>query len=141
MAKKLQHYENDAIEVTFEPALCIHSARCLQGQPAVFDVRRRKWIEVDAGTAEEIARTIERCPSGALQYHRKDGKPDEYPDVPAYAVPQTNGPVMLRGDLEILDSEGGVLAKGTRFAICRCGASANKPFCDNSHRASGFEAP
>lgn len=141
MARKVQNYENDAIHVTFEPALCIHSARCLQGLPLVFDVNRRKWIDVDAGSAAEIAKTIERCPSGALQYARKDGGPAELPDVPTYAVPQANGPVMVRGDLEILDAVGGVLASGTRFALCRCGASANKPFCDNSHRASGFQAP
>jgi uncharacterized Fe-S cluster protein YjdI len=141
VAKRIQTYENGAIEVTFDPNLCIHSARCLQGLPDVFDVRRRKWIEVDAGSADAIAQTIQRCPSGALQYVRKDGGAAELPDVPAYAVPQPNASVFVRGDLEILHDTGEIIASGPRFALCRCGESANKPFCDNTHRAIGFQAP
>ena len=141
MPRRIQTYENHEILLTFDPNLCIHTARCLQHMPEVFDVRRRKWIDVDAGAVDDVAKAVERCPSGALQYTRKDGGTAELPDVPAYAVPTANGPVMIRGDLEILDTVGGVLAKGTRFALGRCGASANKPFCDNSHRATGFQAP
>jgi CDGSH-type Zn-finger protein len=55
--------------------------------------------------------------------------------------PVPDGPLYVRGELEILDAEGGVVASGTRFALCRCGQSANKPFCDNAHRAAGFRAP
>ncbi len=141
MKKKIQQYENHDILVTFDPNLCIHAARCLQHLPAVFDVSRRKWIDVDAGSASDIVKAVERCPSGALHHARKDGRDVELADVPAYAVPSANGPVMIRGDLQILDAEGGVIASGTRFALCRCGASENKPFCDNSHRATGFQAP
>jgi uncharacterized Fe-S cluster protein YjdI len=138
--RKVQRYENEAIEVTFDPNLCIHSARCLQGLPAVFDVRRRKWIELGGADANEVAATIARCPSGALAYRRKDGGPSEAPGE-GKVSPVPDGPLYVRGDLEVLDAEGGVIARGTRFALCRCGQSANKPFCDNSHRAAGFRAP
>jgi len=47
----------------------------------------------------------------------------------------------MRGALTIRDGEGGVIAEGTRFALCRCGESENKPFCDNTHRRTGFTAP
>ena len=62
-----QTYDSDRITVTFDPAVCTHSGRCVRGLPAVFDVTRRKWIDVSADTAEKIAAQVARCPSGALQ--------------------------------------------------------------------------
>ncbi len=52
-----------------------------------------------------------------------------------------NGPLRVEGDFEILDPEGKAfgLAGRTRVSLCRCGHSANKPFCDGSHKASGFQ--
>ncbi len=141
MARRILQYENDAISVTFDSNLCIHSARCLQHLPEVFDVRRRKWVAVDSGSAGDIAEAVALCPSGALKYQRKDGGANEAPDAPAFALPLPNGPIYVRGEIEILDAEGGVLGHGARFALCRCGGSANKPFCDNTHRGNGFSAP
>lgn len=51
-----------------------------------------------------------------------------------------NGPLLCTGEIKVVDSEGEVLYSGDDVALCRCGASANKPFCDGSHRDSGFEA-
>lgn len=72
MSKRLQTYEVPGITVTFDPNVCIHSAVCIRGLPKVFDVRRKKWIEADAATPDEVAAQIDRCPSGALQYRRDD---------------------------------------------------------------------
>jgi uncharacterized Fe-S cluster protein YjdI len=140
MARRIQHYESEQIAVTFDPNLCIHAARCIAGNPLVFDVRRRNWIDPEAGTADDIAAVIERCPSGALQYHRLDGVADEVAETETTVRPQPNGPLFLRGKLVLRDGAGAELAHGTRFALCRCGASANKPFCDNAHRAINFQA-
>lgn len=138
MARRVQEYRSDELVVTFDPNLCIHARRCVTGLPAVFDVRRRKWIEPAAAPAAEVIEVIQRCPSGALQYHRLDGASDEQPDAEGSLRPQPNGPLYVRGEITIIDAEGGVLAEGTRFALCRCGGSRNKPFCDNSHIALGF---
>ena len=70
MARALQVYESPEITVTFEPAVCIHSAVCVRGLPGVFDVRRRRWVAVEAATAEEIHAQIAKCPSGALKSYR-----------------------------------------------------------------------
>lgn len=70
MPRSLQVYESPEITVTFEPAVCIHSAVCVRGLPAVFDVRRRRWVAVEAASAEEIHAQIARCPSGALKSYR-----------------------------------------------------------------------
>ncbi len=70
MPKRLQTYATDAITVTFDPTVCVHSGDCVRGLRAVFDVRRQRWIDVRAATADEIAAQIDRCPSGALRYSR-----------------------------------------------------------------------
>ena len=51
-----------------------------------------------------------------------------------------NGPLLLSGNLTIVAASGRRAWKGTKAALCRCGASKNKPFCDGSHVDAGFEA-
>ncbi|MBP87269.1 MAG: iron-binding protein [Planctomycetaceae bacterium] len=53
-----------------------------------------------------------------------------------------NGPLLVEGSFQLLDAEGNALplaADKPDFALCRCGASANKPFCDGAHKSAGFE--
>ena len=70
MAKRLQVYETPDITVTFEPSLCIHSGNCVRGLPAVFDVRRKRWVRPEAAPADAVAAQVARCPSGALKSYR-----------------------------------------------------------------------
>ena len=51
-----------------------------------------------------------------------------------------NGPVIVKGDFSVTDGESNPYPKQQQVAICRCGASANKPFCDGAHVKAGFEA-
>jgi CDGSH-type Zn-finger protein len=53
-----------------------------------------------------------------------------------------NGSLRVEGDFEIVDMNGNVfgLAGRTRVALCRCGQSNDKPFCDSSHKHHGFES-
>ena len=51
-----------------------------------------------------------------------------------------NGPLLCTGEIRVINPEGEVLYSGDDVVLCRCGASANKPFCDGSHRESGFAA-
>jgi uncharacterized Fe-S cluster protein YjdI len=71
MPRRLQLYETDEISVSFDPNLCMHSGVCIRGLPAVFDVKRKRWIRPELATAEEVAAQIRMCPSGALQYTMK----------------------------------------------------------------------
>jgi CDGSH-type Zn-finger protein len=50
----------------------------------------------------------------------------------------TNGPLECRGEIEIVTVDGVVVAKETETWLCRCGQSANKPYCDGSHKTTGF---
>jgi uncharacterized Fe-S cluster protein YjdI len=67
MSKRLQVYETPDITVTFDPNVCTHSAVCVRGLPAVFDVSRRRWVAPEAAPAATVAAQVAKCPSGALQ--------------------------------------------------------------------------
>lgn len=140
MAKPLQVRATDAIEVTFDPNLCAHAGLCLRGLPEVFNLQARPWMQPEHATADDLAEVVRRCPSGALTYRRLDGGADETPDDGVNVRPVRNGPLYARGDLEIRDGEGNVLRRATRAALCRCGSSENKPFCDGTHVKAGFRS-
>jgi uncharacterized Fe-S cluster protein YjdI len=131
-------YAGDAIEVHWEPRLCIHMRNCVRGLPQVFDAEARPWVRVDAADADAIAAAVETCPTGALHYKRLDGGPQEQPQEPPTVDPRPNGPLFVRGRVRIVDPEGEVVREDTRVALCRCGGSGNKPFCDGTHRQIGF---
>lgn len=137
---KTKAYEGDGIVIHFEGARCIHAAECVHGLPDVFDADRRPWITPSGTPADAIARVVERCPSGALTYERTDGGPAEAVDEiePRVRV-VANGPLHVQGPCAVTDHEGRTVEVGARAALCRCGASKNKPFCDNSHLVVGFE--
>lgn len=132
-------YEGEGITVHWEPALCIHVAACIRSLPGVFDFQARPWVKADAATADEIQDAIERCPTGALAFMRTDGAPQEQPRVPTSIQARRNGPLFVEGDVEMVDGEGTIIRHATRVALCRCGQSQNKPYCDLSHRATGFK--
>ena len=66
-ASRLQTYHAPGVRVTFDPEVCIHSGVCLQTLPAVFGVRRKRWIRAEAASPTDVAAAVHKCPSGALQ--------------------------------------------------------------------------
>ena len=71
-----KEYATDEIVVSWEPHLCEHSERCWRGLPAVFDSKRRPWVDVTAASANAIEAQVARCPSRALKSHRLSPKGD-----------------------------------------------------------------
>ncbi len=136
-----KRYFGGDIDVTYDAGRCIHVAECLRRLHSVFDTNRRPWVLPDAGAADDVAATIHTCPSGALHYERHDGgKPEPIPQQNTIRLIR-NGPLYLHGDFTIVNGAGELVVHDTRASLCRCGASSNKPFCDNSHRKIGFTAP
>jgi uncharacterized Fe-S cluster protein YjdI len=134
-----REYRNDGIVVYWAPQLCIHTGNCLRARPPeVFDTGRRPWMDASAATADDIAEAVMTCPTGALTFERLDGGEQEVPESGVTVQTRTNGPLFVRGDVTITDAQGEVVRTSPRMALCRCGGSANKPFCDNTHRSIGF---
>ena len=125
------------INVTFNTLRCTHVAECLNGLPSVFDVGRRPWIAPDAADADAVAETVMACPTGALHFERLDGGVAEpTPETNTITVAE-EGPLFVRGKIELLDSSGKLILSDTRLALCRCGGT-RRAYCDGSHSTSGF---
>ncbi|MGW0215169.1 (4Fe-4S)-binding protein [Micromonospora chokoriensis] len=113
---------------TFDGRSCLHFAECLRGLPEVFDVRARPWITPDNADSAAVAEVVERCPSGALRYALRDGA-EESPPTPTVVTVVEGGPILLHGDLTLTGRD-----REARMALCACGRSSRRPFCDNACR-------
>jgi len=133
----VKEYATDEIVVEWEPRLCFHSGNCSRLLPNVFDRDRRPWVKADAASADEIEATVAQCPSGALRTRRVGAPARKLQGL--QVRPLRNGPLLLRGDVRVLDDDGNLLYEGERAALCRCGGSSNKPFCDGTHKTNGFQ--
>jgi uncharacterized Fe-S cluster protein YjdI len=136
--KLMREYATDEIVVEWEPRLCSHSQNCVRSLPQVFDDGRRPWVSVDAAGADEVEAAVALCPSGALRTRRLGAADAKQPWQAPSVRASENGPLLLSGGVRILDAEGAVLYEGEKAALCRCGGSGNKPFCDGSHKTNGF---
>jgi len=133
-------YRSRDIEVSFDLDVCIHVGECLRGDRSVFKLDRRPWVLPDQAPVDVVARVVELCPSGALQYRRLDGGPEERLGESTTMTPIKNGPLLVRGKIEVT-REDGTVETMPRATLCRCGHSLHKPFCDNEHINVGFRAP
>lgn len=131
-------YEGERADVMWNERLCIHVGECGRAQGDLFVGGRQPWCQPDLSSTDEVVEIIERCPTGALTCHRKHDGPEETAEPENTVTVSNDGPLYIRGDL-VIDGVTDDYA-GTRFraALCRCGHSKNKPFCDGSHSDAGF---
>jgi len=133
---KLEEYRGAKIVVRFDGAKCIHSRHCVLEQPGAFQANvEGPWIRPDAAPPEAAIEVAHNCPSGAITYERLDGGAQESAPAINTVKVRENGPLAFRAEVHIDDK-----AAGMRAALCRCGASKNKPYCDASHAKIGFVA-
>ena len=128
-----RHYASEEITVWYDARRCRHAAECVRGDAAVFETGRKPWIQPDLGLPEHIAEVVRRCPTGALHYRLADGVDgtpgvEEPATVPTQVTFQPNGAIWVRGDLA-LETPDGVVAE-RRAALCGCGRTRNRPYCD-----------
>lgn len=137
-----KHYTNGEITITWKPNQCIHSKLCWTGLAEVFNPRERPWIKMDAATTASIMAQVDKCPSGALSYFRNEdelGNKAPQVDVDTIVEVAANGPLLVYGNITIKNKNGEEVKKNKVTALCRCGASANKPYCDGTHVKIGFK--
>jgi CDGSH-type Zn-finger protein/uncharacterized Fe-S cluster protein YjdI len=136
MIRHTKSYRGNDIEITYDAKRCIHAGECAKGLPAVFDPNKKPWVDPGQASAAEIAKVIDRCPSGALHYKGK-GVPQEAPPAENTVVLGPDGPLIARGNIQVV-RDGRVVLEDTRVTFCRCGYSNDKPFCDNAHVKEEF---
>jgi uncharacterized Fe-S cluster protein YjdI len=132
-------YSNDEITVVWKPTACIHSKLCWKELSNVFKPAERPWIKIEAASSEKIMAQIDKCPSGALSYYR-NGEEITAEKIKAENIVEVspNGPLLVYGNIGIKHPDGTVSKKNKVTAFCRCGQSANKPYCDGTHTKAGF---
>lgn len=135
-------YTNGEVTIIWQPARCIHSKICWNkaGLPAVFNPMEKPWIKPDAADTNTITAQVDKCPSGALSWHRNDTPKTDESAVPRHRVEVLpKGPLMVFGDITVKLCDGSITTAGKSTAFCRCGASSNKPYCDGTHEKIEFE--
>lgn len=132
-------FSGKEIDVTWEGQLCIHIAECGRAQGELFVGGRQPWCQPDLVDADETINVVERCPSGALSYQAKDQSTEEKVAPENSIVVSYNGPYFVRGDISFEPTITELAGIKFRAALCRCGHSKNKPFCDNAHEDVNFK--
>ena len=135
-----KEYRNEEITITWQPDVCIHSEKCFHGLPKVFNPKNRPWVNLDDAENKVIMDQVNTCPSGALsgRYNHEENQNDSSNGTPTIEV-TPNGPILVKGSLQLKYKDKNELKEAKITAFCRCGASGNKPFCDGSHSKVGFE--
>ena len=146
----MKEYKNDHLIVHWFPELCAHPGTCLRLLPEVFSLKQRPWVNVNAAEPEKIIDAIDQCPSGALRYSLPESsKVDkqiangvgnmnfEKSIVKIRVIP--NGPLLTEGPAVVIGLDGKPMKEGSRLALCRCGLTGNRPFCDGAHSKQGWK--
>jgi thiamine pyrophosphate-dependent acetolactate synthase large subunit-like protein/CDGSH-type Zn-finger protein len=134
---QLDKYKGKEVTIHDNRGTCSHAGFCTSDLPSVWLSGTEPWIDPDGATRDEIVATVHKCPSGALLYEEKGEVQSKFHDGPEIRVSR-DGPYYVRGGIGLESAELGEGATSEHYALCRCGASRNKPFCDGSHWYAGF---
>lgn len=128
----VQVYKGKQLTISFNRSICAGAASCVHGLPTVFDSEgSENWIHPDGDEKAKVIKAINACPSGALSYSLGAQTTIDERVKPKVSIVK-NGPYNVEG-LRLEDSPMPTHCSTTKFSLCRCGHSRNKPFCDYSH--------
>ena len=136
--RKVDVYQGKNITIIDNRGICAHTGHCTNDLPHMFRMKTEPWIDPDAEENETVIKTIRKCPSGALSYSIDDKVHDSIKREPAIIVSK-DGPYFVQGGIAFEDPNGDVTESSEHYALCRCGGSKNKPFCDGSHWYNEFK--
>jgi CDGSH-type Zn-finger protein/uncharacterized Fe-S cluster protein YjdI len=139
MSEQKTKYSGKKINVDWDGRLCIHIGECGYSQGDLFVGGRDPWCKPDLASVDDVVDVVKRCPTGAITFESNDNSIVEVAETENTVNVSYQGPYFIRGDLEIEGASDDMPGVKYRAALCRCGASKNKPFCDGSHEKIGFK--
>jgi CDGSH-type Zn-finger protein len=139
-AEQAKLFDGPTMALSDVPSLCAAARFCHLYGTVWRQVRRTD----DPAVREQFVRQVGDCPSGRLvAWDKETGQPVE-PALPQSIslvqdpTKNVSGPLWVRGGIVVESADGETYEVRNRQTLCRCGASANKPFCDGSHIPAGF---
>jgi uncharacterized Fe-S cluster protein YjdI len=136
-----KEYTNGEITIVWQAEKCMHAKHCWKELPEVFNPDKRPWINPKAALSERIQKQVESCPSGALSCYWNVEK-----DIPittttssSEIIIEENEPILVHNIFQIHYKGKDIKLEKNKAALCRCGSSCNKPFCDGSHFTTHFK--
>jgi CDGSH-type Zn-finger protein len=124
----------DGAVISDDLSICTKAGFCKDRFTGVWQMLGSADPEVRA----RMARMVELCPSGRLAWADSPDAPDHEPEYEPEIAVFRNGPLFVRGGVRVVGADGEPYEVRNRQALCRCGYSQNKPFCDGSHVIVGF---
>jgi CDGSH-type Zn-finger protein len=137
-AERMRVFEGDGMEMTDDPSLCTHVGFCTNRRTHVWDLIAQTEDET---IRAQLLEMIRLCPSGRLAHRPSADARESEPELDPGVAVVRDGPLWLRGGIEVIGADGIPYERRNRVTLCRCGHSRNKPFCDGSHFDVGFRDP
>jgi CDGSH-type Zn-finger protein/truncated hemoglobin YjbI/ferredoxin len=143
-------YAGQQLTIFDNRGICQHSGFCTDRLPSVFRAGAEPFVAASGGRMDEIIRAVRNCPSGALSYAIDEVEARDQVDWHDTREPEIevtkDGPYRVTGRVPLTDADGNPVARSQgasleHYALCRCGQSQNKPFCNGMHWYVGFEDP
>lgn len=141
MAGLKKKYTKDNLTVIWQPESCIHSTECFKGLPEVFNPANKPWVNINADSVDRIKNQVDKCPSGALSYEMNHEEIKNYKTMEKTLQIDVseNGPILINGPAQIKYKGNEEFKESKTIALCRCGLSSRKPYCDGTHNREGFK--
>jgi CDGSH-type Zn-finger protein len=130
-------YPAQEITVFDNRGTCCHYGNCTDHLASVFHAGSEPFVTPDGDTPEKIVDIVRACPSGALGFARDGVRYEGETRDPSIYVAE-NASYYVRGGIELEGEPMNASANREHYALCRCGQSKNKPFCDGSHWYAKF---
>lgn len=130
--------DGTAVTVHYTPVLCSHAGECVKASRLMFDPSRKPWLMPENGNMADLLAAVSNCPSGALRVEVAKTEPQHMVNGDVDVMVERNGPYRVK-NVKLDDEFNGAGASQTKYVLCRCGLSKNKPFCDGTHFDEGWE--
>ena len=134
-AERRFEYGDGPMVLTDEPRLCARATFC---DARTTDAWALAEQTEDPEKRAMLIRMVERCPSGRLTYYLPPDRAFVEEELPREIAVTDDGPLWVRGGIPVQSADGFEYEVRNRVALCRCGRSKNKPFCDGSHDRTKF---
>ena len=133
-SNKTIEYKGKEISILDNEGICSHAGYCDGNLKSVFwgSANGKRKPNPDAASKDEIIRVVKMCPSGSLSY-KLEGKVYDEQNREVSIFVSRDGPLYFTGYPELKDDKNSKPVSREHYALCRCGSSKNKPFCDGQH--------